>query len=848
MLKQVKKSLSVFLVLLLFVARVPGTVQLVSAAAPSPDSIPKNTAARHEVCTALSTQAKAYYPSGSSYEDLILLDGKKTTDSTKAIGSPLFNRLQEMMQLTDAVTYKSLPEYWVRTDANQGSNQVWLFYDDYEASSSSEYDREHVWPKSHGNFVESGAGSDLHHLRPTVRLTNSTRGNMTMGDVRSKNLSGVRTITSGSNNRTVAWYVHSSAYSVDGADGLVEVLDEVKGDVARIYLYVYVTYGNANTNKNLFTTCGAYGSDSNDGMKVMESLETLLRWMAVDPVDEWEMRRNDLCELVQGNRNVFIDYPELAWYLFDMEEQMPEMQTPSGHANGLGGDYVIEAVSSDPEKGTVSLDGQIITAYPKEGFRTAGYEVVEGSADVTRNENVFYVTPHSNCVIKILFEEKAKVTLTYRVNGAPYGTEEVFLGDPAALPSGIAAPEGWTFAGWVTESFERTDEKPKNIYTTVYTPESDTTLYALFTQEEEGGGAGEWTKLTSLDVLEAGTKVVFACQQYNVVAGALVSGKTWLEKIDCGSFSNNKITNLPAAAAVYTLGGTSGAWTFTSSAGQLYCSAAKSLNFSGTGVGTWTITLNNGNTVIGSTNTSFGNLEYNASSPRFTTYLENSNQKKIQIYYLTEGNTVYYSTEPAPHVYEVPVITSESGSLTIGEGQEIVFSVTAEGEELAYQWFRSEDNGAIFTAVPEASGKTATYQFTAEIAQNGWQYYCEVSNPGGSVSSNIMTLTVVAAPVILKQPANVRTALRKLVSFTVKASGEGLKYQWYVSSDGGKTFAPIDAISARTSKYSFRVDSAAYNGRRYHCEVTNLAGTVVSQTVLLSVVSVGVTPARGITR
>ena len=806
MLKHVKKSLSVFLVLLLFFARVPGAVQTVSAAAPS-----RNDAVRHQVCTTLSSQARNYYTSGNTYEDLILLDGTKTNDSTKAIGSPLFNRLQSLMQVSNSITYAELKAYLPYTDAYLGTDVPIYFYDDVKATG--EFDREHVWPKSHGNFVESGAGADIQHLRPCLPATNSTRGNMTMGDVRQKGLS--YSTRKNAQNQTILWYMPS--YSANDCDGLVEVLDSVKGDVARILLYVYVTYGSEKANKNLFTACSAYGASSNDGGKVIESLETLLRWIAIDPVDEWEMRRNDISQDIQGNRNIFIDYPELAWYLFDLEEQMPEMQTPSGHANGLGGDYVIEAVSSDPEKGTVSLNGQIITAYPKEGFRTTGYEVVEGSADVTRNENVFHVTPHSNCVIKILFEEKARVTLTYRVNGALYGTEEVYQGDPKTLPSGITAPEGWTFAGWVTESLERTDEKPSPIYTNAFTPESDTTLYALFTQEEEGGGAGEWTKLTSLDVLDAGTKVVFACQQYNTVAGALVSDK-YLTSVACSTFTNNNtITALPAGATVFTLGGQSGAWTFSSSYGVLYCNGRASLNYSGTGIPTWTISLNSGNTVVTNTTTGYGMLEYNASSPRFTTYLETSNQKKIQIYYLTEGNTVYYSTEPDPKVYEVPVITSESGSLTIGEGQEIVFSVTAEGEELAYQWFRSEDNGATFTAVPEASGKTATYQFTAETAQNGWQYYCEVSNPGGSVSSNIMTLTVVAAPVI-------------------KASGEGLKYQWYVSSDGGKTFTKITAISGRTSKYSLRVDKASYNGNLYHCEITNLAGTVVTATVKLSVV------------
>ncbi len=74
--RHARSYLSVLLILVLFLGRVPGFFQNVSAAAPSPSSVLKNTATRHEVCTDLSTQARAYYPSGSKYEDLILLEGK----------------------------------------------------------------------------------------------------------------------------------------------------------------------------------------------------------------------------------------------------------------------------------------------------------------------------------------------------------------------------------------------------------------------------------------------------------------------------------------------------------------------------------------------------------------------------------------------------------------------------------------------------------------------------------------------------------------------------------------------------------------------------------------------------
>ena len=44
----------------------------------------------------------------------------------------------------------------------------------------------------------------------------------------------------------------------------------------------------------------------------MESLDVLLLWMEQDPVDTWELGRNDAVQAITGTRNVFVDYPEYA--------------------------------------------------------------------------------------------------------------------------------------------------------------------------------------------------------------------------------------------------------------------------------------------------------------------------------------------------------------------------------------------------------------------------------------------------------------------------------------------------------------------------------------------------------
>ena len=290
-----------------------------------------NSGHRHEPCYALSGDAQSYYSGEYAWGNLSGIDGIDTDNSLTAMSSPLYGDLRQLMTdtMTARVTYRNLTKHWVTTDDSADTEEL-LFYSDDLASKASGYiDREHVWAKSHASFYELNGGADLHHLRPEDRSINSTRSNYIFGDVvgepenyKTKNFVG----------KTVLWYSSS--------DNRVEVKNDVKGDVARILLYVYVRWSQPNLCVDVpLAALPTFDSDDskNDGVRVIEDLDTLLTWCENDPVDTWEMSRNDLSEDVQGNRNVFIDYPEYAWLLFDRE--IPEdMVTPSGEAveRGIG--------------------------------------------------------------------------------------------------------------------------------------------------------------------------------------------------------------------------------------------------------------------------------------------------------------------------------------------------------------------------------------------------------------------------------------------------------------------------------------------------------------------------------
>ena len=304
--KHIKRSVSLLLLVALLTALFAGVTFQASA---------KNTNKRDTLCTSLSTKAKAYYTGAYTYDKMSALPGGNT-DCVASMNSALYKSLQKLMSSTqtDSVSYNSLTRYWPTTDNNI------LFYADQTGTG---YNREHVWPKSRASFYKKNGGCDLHHLRPANQTINSTRYNYTMGYVNGV-INGCSTANYG--GRTVLWY--------SAGNDLVEVRDNVKGDVARILLYVYCRWGQPNLYQNVAEKdLPAFDSDddANNGKKVIESLDTLLKWCKSDPVDTWEMTRNDETQTIQGNRNVFIDYPEYAWLVFGQD--IPnDMKTPSGEA------------------------------------------------------------------------------------------------------------------------------------------------------------------------------------------------------------------------------------------------------------------------------------------------------------------------------------------------------------------------------------------------------------------------------------------------------------------------------------------------------------------------------------
>ena len=604
-----RKLISVLLLLAMLASLFAGLTLTAGA------EMPKNTATRHELCTGLSDAALAYYTGDNTFEALSQLSGTYTSDSTQAIDSELFVALHNLIQPTTRVSYSSLTGYWRSTDSAAGATDAILFYSDVESGS---YNREHVWPKSHGDFYESGAGADLHHLRPTNSGINSTRGNLIFGNVREM-FSSCSTAQYG--GRTVLYY----------GSGYVEVNDDIKGDVARILLYLYTAYNDANNyNPNLFTSVS--GKNTNDGRKVIEDLDTLLEWMQIDPVDTWEMARNDCVQAVQGNRNVYIDYPEFAWLLFGRD--VPEdYLTPSGNG-GSATTYTITAESNNSSYGTVTLSGNAITAVPAENCYIVDYTVTEGEATVIRRGDVFYVRAASDCTVCINFAAKTAVTVTLSNNGFT-STKAGYAGDEMTLTA-PTAPEGYRFLGWVENTVDNSPDKPADIYTDTYTPNGSCTLYALYSYTQSGGSgpSDTFTKITEQKELTDGDRYVLVSS----VTGRALSqnvASNWAKP--GGTYSGDSIET-PAATDVWTISG----GVISCDSGSLTSTSAKSISLgSGTACtfevnnSVWTIKIS-GNIL------SFNSTGWRPYSGGY------GSDKTFFIYKAGSGTTCYTTTLGAP--------------------------------------------------------------------------------------------------------------------------------------------------------------------------------------------------------
>lgn len=217
-------------------------------------------------------------------------------------------------QIARQHTVFSYGELWYRyefTDVVPGTeNQVFDYYSPEvhyftgTGVAATGMNKEHACPQSWwGKGAQCGAYSDLFNVMPSEEGANSAKSNFPVGVVSSAHYSNGHMQTG-----------PSARPEYDGS--VFEPCDDFKGDFARIYFYIATTYSDAawGSQTTVAKTCPFLTQD----YPTIQSwlLPLLLQWNAQDPVSEWEVTRNERVFLEQGNRNPFVDYPQLADYIW----------------------------------------------------------------------------------------------------------------------------------------------------------------------------------------------------------------------------------------------------------------------------------------------------------------------------------------------------------------------------------------------------------------------------------------------------------------------------------------------------------------------------------------------------
>lgn len=195
---------------------------------------------------------------------------------------------------------------FVKTDV-RSDGKVWDMYanSDFSFNGNSSItgmNIEHSFAKSWWGGTETQAYKDLHHLNPSEATANQRKSSYMMAVVDS--------VTYTNSVIKVGKTYLKAGLSIKAW----EPADQYKGDFARIYMYMVTAYED-------YAPLWGYDSEhqlDNNTYPVFEpwAVKLLLEWAKQDPVSEKEINRNNEVYKIQGNRNPFIDFPDMPEYVW----------------------------------------------------------------------------------------------------------------------------------------------------------------------------------------------------------------------------------------------------------------------------------------------------------------------------------------------------------------------------------------------------------------------------------------------------------------------------------------------------------------------------------------------------
>ena len=242
---------------------------------------------------------------------------------------------------------------------------------------------EHSFPKSWWGGTENSAYRDLYNLYPSDQSANSSKSNYPMGIVEV-----IKTEEEG--------YDKVGTGTIDGVSGrnCWEPGDQYKGDFARAYMYMATAYQN-------LTWQGKEGLQQleNDAWPTLKqwAYTLYLTWLEADHVDSLEIARNNAVAVIQGNRNLYVDYPYLAEYVWGDSVDVAfnpytSVTTADDDARYTGSATVVTTVAKpqfSPDGGSYGSTQVVTISCTTPGVTI--YYTIDGSSPTT--DGIVYTEP-----------------------------------------------------------------------------------------------------------------------------------------------------------------------------------------------------------------------------------------------------------------------------------------------------------------------------------------------------------------------------------------------------------------------------------------------------------------------
>ena len=296
------------------------------------------------------------------------------------------------------------------------------------------WNREHVWAKSLGSFGPGGdyegsaAHTDLHNLKPSDMSINSDRANKGFDD------GGTQ---------------HTEALDCNYTWDSWEAPDNVKGDIARILFYMDLRYSGG-TNEPSLSITEELDTYPNPEIGV---LSTLLEWHINDPVDEFELTRNEIIYDWQNNRNPFIDHPEYVARIWGEDSIQNNTNTASliisEYIEGSSNNKALELYNTSTD--TIELSDYKLLKI------TNGGEWGEFTYDLNGQlaANSTYTITHSSASEEINNSSDYQINLNHNGNDALAISYNDVIIDQVGM-AGTSPTGGWDVAGVPTATKDHT--------------------------------------------------------------------------------------------------------------------------------------------------------------------------------------------------------------------------------------------------------------------------------------------------------------------------------------------------------------------------------------------------------